>query len=295
MGLADWFETFNSNLRMTKTTTDDIATRYKAMTLRINQDFWNISSNTQNSLYVGSYGRGTEIHISDIDVLFVLPSAKYHQYNAYSKCGQSALLQEVKNSIAKTYSTTHIEADGQVIVLKFTDGITFEMLPCFVTTDANTYKYPDTNDGGSWKDTKPKLEIAEMTRANLEWKKNLKRLCRMARAWKDEWSVPMVGLLIDTLAYNFMKNWEHKDKSYLYYDYMSRDFFAYLANQDTNKQYWLAVGSNQYVYRKGAFEAKAKKCYNLAVEAIAHETASPKQEWSAKQKWREIYGTKFPN
>lgn len=295
MGLAEWFETFNSNLRMTQTTIDAITTRYKAMTTRINLDYWNITSDTQHSLYVGSYGRGTEIHLSDIDVLFVLPAAKYHQYNAYSAGGQSALLQEVKSSIAKTYSTTHIKADGQVIVLRFTDGITFEMLPCFETTDANTYKYPDTNCGGSWKDTKPKLEISEMTRANLEWNKNLKRLCRMARAWKDQWSVPMGGLLIDTLAYNFMKSWQYKDKSYLYYDYMSRDFFEYLASQDPNKKYWLAVGSNQYVYRKGPFEAKAKKCYLLAVEAIAYETANPKQESSAKRKWREIYGTEFPN
>ena len=27
--------------------------------------------------------------------------------------------------------------------------------------------------------------------------------------------------------------------------------------------------------------------YNLACEAIKHETADPKEEWSAKQKWRE--------
>ena len=35
----------------------------------------------------------------------------------------------------------------------------------------------------------------------------------MARAWKDEWNVPIGGLLNDTFAYNFLRNWEHKDKS----------------------------------------------------------------------------------
>ncbi|MDR1974389.1 MAG: hypothetical protein LBQ31_06905 [Bacteroidales bacterium] len=52
-----------------------------------------------------------------------------------------------------------------------------------------------------------------MSCKDTEWNKNLRRLCRMARAWKDMWDIPIGGLLIDTLAYNFLKDWEHKDKS----------------------------------------------------------------------------------
>ncbi len=98
--------------------------------------------------------------------------------------------------------------------------------------------------------------------------------------------------MIDTLAYNFMKDWEYSDKSYIYYDWMTRDFFKFLKEQDPNKSYWLALGSNQFVFRKGAFENKALQCYNIALKAIEHETNE--QDLSANQKWREIYGTKFP-
>ncbi|EFA5104955.1 nucleotidyltransferase, partial [Escherichia coli] len=35
--------------------------------------------------------------------------------------------------------------------------------------------------------------------------------------------------------------------------------------------------------------------YNISLEAIEHEMATPKREWSAKQKWREIYGSTFPD
>lgn len=293
MGLADWFETFNISLRMSKETTDNISYRYRRMTKQINKDYWRSESETANSLYVGSYGRGTDIHVSDIDMLVILPYEKYEQYDAYSGNGQSALLQEVKESIEKTYKS-YKRADGQVIKIDFTDGINFELVPCFLNTDGS-YTYPDTNNGGSWKVTRPKQEIAEMTKKNNLWNKNLKRLCRMARAWKEKNNVLMGGLLIDTLAYNFMENWEYRDKSYFYYDFMSRDFFQFLASQKNNQQYWYAPGSNQLVYRKGLFEAKAKKAYNLAEEAIEHEIADPKREWSAKQKWREIYGTKFPD
>ncbi len=37
-----------------------------------------------------------------------------------------------------------------------------------------------------------------------------------------------------------MKNWAQKDKSYLYYDWMVRDFFKFLKEQDEDKSYWLA-------------------------------------------------------
>jgi hypothetical protein len=277
---------------MEKEVIDKIKYRYEKITQRLNTEYWNSYSDTLHSLYVGSYGRGTAIHVSDIDMLFILPYSVYKQYDSYLGNGQSALLQAVKNSICKTYSKTYLGADGQVIKINFTDVICYELVPCFINND-ESYTYPDSNSGGSWKTTNPKPEIAEMTSANLKWNKNLKRLCRMARAWKDKWDVPMGGLLIDTLAYNFMKDWAYKDKFFMYYDWMTRDFFDYLKNGDENQSYWLSPGANQWVWRKGKFEYKAKQAYNLAIEALDYESKS--QEWSANQKWREIYGTKFPS
>lgn len=291
MSVSIWFETFCNNLLMTDDTVSTISYRYKRITKQLNKDFWASDSDTLHSLYVGSYGRGTEIHVSDIDMIFQLPYSTYETYNNYTGNKQSSLLQAVKKSIENTYSPTYIRADGQVIKLDFTDGINFELVPAFINKD-DSYTFPDSNDGGSWKITNPKPEIAEMTLKNYEWNKNLKRLCRMARAWKDYCNVNMGGLLIDTLAYNFMTGWANKDKSYLYYDFMSRDFFKYLSDQSESQTYWLSPGARQYVYRKGNFEYKAKQAYNLAVEAIAKEKDYPT---TAKSKWREIYGTKFPS
>jgi hypothetical protein len=115
------------------------------------------------------------------------------------------------------------------------------------------------------------------------------------RAWKQTWDVKIGGLLVDTLAYQFIENYSYRDKSYLYYDFMCRDFFKWMADQDEKQEYWKAPGSGQYVYGKGLFQYKAKRCYNISLEAIAHEAATPKQEWSAKQKWRDIFGTAFPD
>jgi len=113
------------------------------------------------------------------------------------------------------------------------------------------------------------------------------------RAWKNKWGVPIGGLLIDTLAYQFIISWNYRDKSYLYYDYMSRDFFKYMADQRKDQEYWKAPGSGQNVYGKGPFQSKAKSCYNSSLDAITY--ANNNQYCSAKQKWREIFGTAFPS
>ena len=290
MSVATKFEKFCSNIRITPNIIGDISYRCKRMAGQLNKDFWNTDSDTAHSLYVGSYGRDTETKTSDIDVLFQLPSGVYERINQHSGNGQSALLAEVRDSLKNTYGTTHISGDGQVIKIDFNDGINFEILPCFTNTNGS-YTYPDSNGGGKWKITNPKPEIEEIRKVNNECNGNLKNLCRMARAWKDKWSVPMGGLLIDTLAYQFIKSWSHRKDSFLYYDWITRDFFEYLKNQDPKKQYWLALGSSQYIYRKGDFEYKALRCYNIAKEAIDYE--QDEMPYSANEKWREIYGSKF--
>lgn len=293
MGLAEWFSTFCTNIQVQDAGT--ISTRYKAITQRLNTDYWTTTSDTAHSLYVGSYGRDTAIQgFSDLDMIFQLPYAVYEQYDRHTGNGQSALLQAVKASIEKTYSKTSIRADGQVILVPFTDGITFEVVPAFINDD-DSYTYPDANNGGRWRTTNPKPEIGAIHTRNAACNHNLVPLCRMMRSWKRKWDVQIGGLLVDTLAYQFIENYTYRDKSYLYYDFMCRDFFKWMADQDENQEYWKAPGSGQYVYGKGLFQYKAKRCYNISLEAITHETANPKQEWSAKQKWRDIFGTSFPD
>src|SRR5438270_9464142 len=158
MGLTDWFSSFCSNIQVRDS--GAISYRYRAITRRLNTDFWSTTSETAHSLYVGSYGRNTAIGgFSDLDMLFQLPYTEYLRYSAYSTNGQSALLQIVRKSIEKTYSKTSIRTDGQVILVPFTDGITFEVVPAFVNDD-NSYTFPDANSGGRWRTTNPRAEIS---------------------------------------------------------------------------------------------------------------------------------------
>jgi hypothetical protein len=264
------------------------------LTGRLNKDFWDTESDTAHSIYVGSYGRDTAIDgTSDFDMACWLPWVVYTKYDNYQSGGQSALLQAVRDSIEKTYRYTSLGADGQVIVLNFDDGMQFEVLPCFEHSDGS-FTHADTNGGGSWKTCNPRAEIAAMNYRNAyEANANLRRLCRMMRAWKREWTVPIPGILIDTLAYQFIETYQYRDKSYLYYDWMSRDFFAYMAEQDKTQAYWRAPGSARYVYRDGNFEYKSTRCRNIALEAI--EAEGKGYHYTAKSKWREVFGNAFPS
>jgi len=290
MSVSEDFSAFCASLSVTNRST--IGDRYGLITRRLNLEFWGSDSKTLHSFYTGSYGRGTAIGgTSDVDMIMKLPYSTYEKYNKYLGNGQSALLQEVRASIRKTYSVTNIGADGQVVQVPFNDGVVFEVVPAFVNKD-DSYTFPDSNSGGSWKTTNPKPEIAEIAAMDARCNGNLKWLCKMARACKRKWDVPIGGLLIDTLAYQFIRDWKYRDKSFTYYDWMSRNFFEFLAGQDSNKQYWLSPGAGQYVWRKGNFEYKATRCRNISLEAIEH--AEDNRHYSSRKCWRQIYGTGFP-
>jgi Second Messenger Oligonucleotide or Dinucleotide Synthetase domain len=293
MGVAEDFSVFKDNYNIKAELISSISTRYKRITRQLNTDFRGTGSETANSFYVGSYGRDTAaVGVSDLDIAFLLPYDQYVKYNAHAGNGQSALLQAVKKSIQNTYSTSETFGDGQVVVINFTDGITFEVLPVFENKDGESWTYPNANNGGSWKVCNPRSEIAAVQKRSDATNRNLKYLARMMRIWRDKCSVPMSGMLIDTLAYQFVENYEHREKSFLYHDYLARDFFKFLSEQNQTQSHWKAPGSGSQVSRKGVFEPKAKSAYLISIEAIKFNDDD--HIWSRRQKWREIFGPTYP-
>ena len=285
------FQNFCKNLKISDNVINNVQSRYHAITRRINLDYWNSQSDILHSRYVGSYGRGTCIYTSDIDIVVELPWSEYSRYDDYSGNGQSALLAALRNCLQKTYSTSHISADGQVVVISFTDGVRFEIAPAFKYSDGSGYCYPDTNNGGSWKSMDPKAEIDSFNGRNSICNGNLKRLCQMLRAWKSKHTVLMSGILLDTTAYCFMQSYEYADKSYSYYDWISRDYFKYLLD-NSEKVYWDKPGDTGTVKREYSIRGDAEDAYNKACEALDHYSKDYSHSWH--QDWRSIYGTGFP-
>ena len=191
-----------------------ISQRYRRITKAVNLEFWNIESETAHSLYVGSYGRGTAINTSDIDILVELPRSEYERYDQSKGNGQSRLLQSVKNAILSTYPRSDIHADGQVIVINFSDGTKFEVLPAFQQKDwsgnwTGKYDYPDTNMGGNWRTTDPKAEQDAMKKKNNESNGLLFDTCKHIRQIRDQYfsSYKLPGIVIDSFVYSYIGDW----------------------------------------------------------------------------------------
>lgn len=225
MTISEMFSGFISNLSINNAET--ISSRYGELTTALNKQFRDTESNTANTLQVGSFGRKTGIRgISDLDMLYIMPKSKWDNYKDGK---QLELLQDVKSAILKRYPTTKVRVDRLVVTVTYTN-FHVEVQPVFEQEDCS-YKYPDTKNGGSWKITKPRAEMTAINNLDANKNSNLRRLCKMIRAWRNKHGLAMGGLLIDTLVYNFLNSTtEYDDKSYHYYDWLSRDFSSIFMN-----------------------------------------------------------------
>ncbi len=264
---------------------DTIGLRYGEIACALNSYFRSTDSKTANTLQVGSYGRWTAIKgISDLDMLYIMPVGKWADYK---DGGQYKLLRHTADVIQARYPKTVVRVDRLVVQVLYQD-FQVEVQPVFEAEDGS-FTYPDSYNGGKWKVTRPREELKAMAETNTAKNRNLRRLCKMTRAWKNKHGIAMGGLLIDSLAHRFLTSTsDYDDKSYLYYDWMVRDFFKFLSGLP-DQEYFAALGSGQRVRVKKKFQKKAAKAHELCLEAIAVDGTETQNE-----KWRKIFGRGFP-
>ena len=280
MQVKDDFNEFISNLQIDNF--DDINTSLEGIAKKLNQKYYD-NSTTDNYLMVGSMGRNTSIKgESDIDVIYELPDEVFERFDDYESNGQSQLLNEIRDVLKEKYPSTDIKGDGQVVVISFTK-YKIELVPGF-KQDNNFYKYPDTHDSGSWKITKPILEIEEANNM-INNTSTYRDICQMIREWKANNGVTICGLLIDILIKDFLdNNYEYKWKPKSDYYELLKSVFKYLSDQDEDRKQWNAMGSNQIIENKNFnFIKKGKKAYNKLSNSTDESSTL-----------RELFGSIFP-
>lgn len=264
-----------------------ITSRRDEITKALNKDFRLKDGCTDYRLMVGSFGRHTAVKgVSDLDMIYILPPDIRASYN--DENGPRRILERVRDVLKGRYPNTEVAVDQCVVRVQFVkNAFKFEVQPAFEDEDGN-FEYPDTV-AKCWKITKPRDEISATKECNNRTSKNMRHLARMARAWKNANGVNMGGLLIDTLVYRFFEqNYDYDSAGTSSFHLMVRDFFDFLKNEP-DKEYYLALGSNQRVKVKSRFQSKAKKAYNRCNEAIGSE-----DDYLTARKWREIFGTSIP-
>lgn len=287
MSDASLFSQFRDNIAVTNA--DDISKKYCNITTRLNKDFWDTDSDTAHTLQIGSYGRHTAIDgISDLDMAFAIPKAKFDHYKSLGADGPKTMLNDVKDSLRKRYDNgTKIKVDGQIVGVFFSN-YHVEVLPAYEDADGH-FTHGDTNTG-EWKLTKPRPEIQAVNDLNGQTNRNLKDACKTVRAWRNQVGLKMGDLLIDTLVYNFFNEHDDYDNAtFKDYPKMFVSLFSYLGGL-AEQEYWYAPGSNQRVKCKSKFQPKAKKAARRCQEAVDETEENKKIKL-----WKKVFGRKFPN
>lgn len=281
MSMQNDFKTFVSNI--SNLDFEDIDTKYKGITKKLNSHYYEVDSETDNSKKVGSIGRETAIKgISDLDMLYEIPEERFNDFKKYETNGPSQLLQEIKNVLLEKYSRTDIKGDGQVVVVDF-DSQHVEVVPCHKISEF-TYEYPDTHDSGTWHVTSPDLDIQKIKLTNDNYPV-LIPLCKMIRAWKNHSGINLSGILIDILTYNFINYNLHKISEYKSnYFQLVLDFFKYLTDLDDDEENYYTPGSGERIEKKSKIHKKANEAYQKL----------SKMKEQDDYHLRDIFGKEFP-
>jgi hypothetical protein len=200
------FAQFHSNLGLTPLQQLDGYTKRSSVVSCLNRVYYGAADDNANSFFIGSWGKDTAIRPPrDVDVYFVLPVSVYQRFQGYTWNRQSALLQEVKTTLATTFPNTDMSGDGQVVLVNFA-SYNVEVVPAFALTTPGHYWICDTNNAGSHKETAPWAEAQHITDSDTANAGNLRPLIRMLKAWQACCAVPSSRVSLNCLQPSSSRN-----------------------------------------------------------------------------------------
>lgn len=279
--MKEEFKKFSENIRLTSNQETDAKTKYDGVCETLHKQYYGTKYDGKTKLLFGSYKTKTNTRPfdekQDVDVIFKIPQATFDQYNVYSGNGQSALLQEIRNHLTKTYSTSEQpKAWGKVVLVKFADNHhNVEVLPALEKPDG-TFLIPNTENGGSWESFDPKSQLDSFYKSNNDTNGLTADLARMLKTWvKNTSSLTFKSYELLNLIIEFLKSNYQGGTDYDNYNKLIRDTFQYLK---------LNCDRRIVSYVESAFN-RAQKAFDYSEEG------KPKE---ASEEYKKIFGNEFP-
>lgn len=290
-GVTERFRRFHQDLQLTANEINDGTGKQIGIRQSLQRAYWGPTSDNPPGFLVGSWGKQTAVRPpNDIDLFMQLPAAVYQRFEGYTGNRQSALLQEVKNHLLKTYPQTSMRGDGQVIVVAF-NSIKIEVVPVFRWDDTGTWIMPDANAGGRWRFAYPDAEKSALDNADASGNNNCRPLIQMMKTWKYNCNVPIKSFHIEQLVAAFIGCYEHRNQGYYYYDWFIRDFLHFLMGKRNTSIY--APASNEFVAIGEEWYSRASTAYDRAVKACEYERED--YIMLAGEEWQKLFGARIPD
>jgi hypothetical protein len=283
------FTQFHDNLLLTPLQRRDGLTKRSGVVSCLNRQYYASDSESDHSFLIGSWGKDTVTRPPrDVDLYFVLPYEVYQRFQNYQWNRQSALLQEVKDVLADTYPETDMRGDGQVILVRF-ESYNVEVVPAFQLTNGN-YWICDTHNGGSYKQTAPLAELKYIETVDLANNRNLRPLIRMLKSWQRYCSVPIKSFELELVAADFIAQCPWRLYDFFWFDWITRDFFAYLYHRANS--FVTVPGTLEQIYLGNDWQSRAASAYGRAEKACQYEKDNYVE--AAGEEWQKIFGNQIP-
>ena len=264
-----------ANILLTSKQREDAKKKYSGVCKKLHDRYYpKTKYNGSTKLLIGSYGKHTNIRPPrDVDVLFIMPNGKFHQYDDNKANGQSQLLQDIKKILSEKYSTTDkIKAWGKVVLVQFANGThNIELLPAWEKADGK-FIIPNTENGGYWETWDPRTEIKKIDDSDKKTNGKTRALIRMIKKWSENCSVKLKSFQIEEKVVSFFTS-NDSDKEY---PIIVRDFFEYFYNlaDQTAKSH-------------------LKTAYNRACKACDLDNGGKIKK--ASEEWKKVFGDNFPS
>lgn len=276
------FQQFLADITLTSTQQNDAQTKYTGVCKCLYRSYYGDETYDASKQFLfGSYKTKTNIRPldewQDVDVLFKIPQATFDRFDGYSSNGQSALLQEVRNILKDTYTTTdEIKAWGKVVLVVFSENHhNVELLPALEQEDG-TFLIPNTENGGSWEVFDPRAEIDAFNKSNQVTDGLTRDLAKMLKKWArntPSMTYKSFQRMNDIIA--FLDENSPNGKGNTDFAHTITEFFDYmLARCYDDKRSYL------------------QSAHTRAAKALEYEDNDKPKE--ASEEWRKIFGEMFP-
>lgn len=253
-----------------------------------------IGLSAQGSSYVDSFGK-IELTVPDTaEDLFSLCHDNTYKLNSRKVINK--FVSHLKD--ISQYENAEINRREEAATLKLKSyAWNFDIVPCFFTKpefDGRTY-YLIPDGAGNWKKTDPRIDGQRISSINQTLDGNVLNVIRVMKYWNRRPTMPAMGSY--SLECLILDYYASRNSCSKYIDIEVTDMLGHLTSaiyntikDPKNIQGDLNVLSYE---EKDKISSRARVDYVKAVEAWDKEKAGDHKE--AIVKWKEIFGSNFPN
>lgn len=257
----------------------------------LDREFYGFSLFASHTILIGSWAKGTAIRPPrDLDLLFVLPPRLDESSGARAPQADSPLghLHDVKEVLATVARETHLRRDGRAVIADF-DGVSMEVSAGFARRNG-CYEICDAGQGGRYHACCPAAELAALDASDRDSAGAARDLIRLLKCWQVSRAVPLSSFAIELSATMFLDQWTHRSAGLSFYDWMVRDFLAFLLTRGGTSV--PVPGLDAPMPLGSEWVRPAGLAHRHAAAACDYEAAGRSRD--AWWEWEKIFGERVP-